>query len=206
MTAIHIASYDPGWPAMFDAIGAGLRAVMEPVLGDRLAGVHHIGSTSVPGLAAKPIIDVQVSIRGFTPWTRTDLVAPDEPAERPSREYIGEDGALIDAIESTGLRWYGDWCLDYRKWLFGRRDDLAVNCHVRRDGCASQQQALLFRDYLRANAEARERYEGVKRELARRDWPSVDAYADAKGDCVWASLRAADSWSRYGWRPGPTDA
>jgi GrpB-like predicted nucleotidyltransferase (UPF0157 family) len=206
VTAIHLAAYDSRWPAMFDEIGAGLRAAVEPVLGDRLTGVHHIGSTSVPGLAAKPVIDVQVSIRDFRPWSRTDLVAPDEPAQNPSREHIGEDAALIDAVESTGLRWLGDWCLDYRKWLFSRRDEVAVNCHVRRDGCPSQQQALLFRDHLRADAAARQRYEDVKRDLARREWPTVDDYADAKGDCVWAILREADHWSRYGWRPGPTDA
>jgi Uncharacterized conserved protein len=132
MPKIILASYDPEWPLRFKEIGAALRAALEPVLGDRLTGVHHIGSTSVPGLAAKPIIDVQVSIRDFRPWSRTDLVAPEEPVEKPSREHIGEDEALIDALESTGLHWLGDWCTDYRKWLLRRRDGLAVNCHVRR--------------------------------------------------------------------------
>lgn len=206
MPKITIAPPDPRWAALFAEVGTALRAALEPVLGDRLTGVHHIGSTSVPGLAAKPIIDVQVSVRDLRPWTRTDLVAPDEPAERPSREHIGEDGALIDAVESTGLRWLGDWCIDYRKWLFNRRDALAVNCHVRREGCVSQQQALLFRDYLRVDAGARQRYEDVKRGLAAREWEAVDDYADAKGDCVWAILREADRWSQSGWVPSRTDA
>jgi GrpB-like predicted nucleotidyltransferase (UPF0157 family) len=206
MPKIILASYDPEWPLRFEEIGAGLRAALEPVLGDRLTGVHHIGSTSVPGLAAKPIIDVQVSIRDFRPWSRTDLVTPDEPVEQPSREHIGEDGALIDALESTGLHWLGDWCTDYRKWLLRRRDGIAVNCHVRREGCTSQQHALLFRDYLRVSAEARQRYEDLKRELATQEWPSVDDYADAKGDCVWAILREADGWSTYGRSSPRTDA
>ncbi|GAA4053801.1 GrpB family protein [Actinomadura miaoliensis] len=205
MAKITLAPYDSQWEADFLEVGSALRAALEPVLGDRLTGVHHIGSTSVPGIAAKPIIDVQVSVRDFRPWTRTDLVAPDEPAERPSREHIGESEALIDAVESTGLRWLGDWCIDYRKWLFNRRDDLAVNCHVRREGCVSQQQALLFRDYLRVNKAARQRYEDVKRELAARDWDLVDDYADAKGDCVWGILREADKWSQAGWFPSSTD-
>jgi GrpB-like predicted nucleotidyltransferase (UPF0157 family) len=206
MATITIADHDPAWPAVFAEIGAELRTALEPVLGDRLAGIHHIGSTSVPGLAAKPIIDVQVSVRDFRPWTRTDMPVPDEPVDNPSREHIGEDAALIDAFETVRLRWRGDWCIDYRKWLFVRRDDRAVNCHVRREGCVSQQQALIFRDYLRAHPDARQRYENVKRGLADREWPSVDAYADAKGDCVWATLREADGWSMSGWRSGPSDA
>ena len=206
MPEIILEPYNPQWKADFLEVGSALRAALEPVLGDRLTGVHHIGSTSVPGIAAQPIIDVQVSVRDLRPWTRADLVAPDEPVERPSREHIGESEALIDAVESTGLRWLGDWCIDYRKWLFDRRGDLSVNCHVRREGCVSQQQALLFRDYLRVDNAARRRYEGVKRKLAARDWEFVDDYADAKGDCVWAILREADRWSQSGWRPSATDA
>lgn len=206
MKTITIAPPDPRWPDRFKEVGAALRTALEPVLGDRLTGVHHIGSTSVPGLAAKPTIDVMVSIRDFRPWTRADLSAPDEPEENPSREFIGEDGALIDAIESTGLRWLGDWCWDLRKWMFQRRDELSVNCHVRREGCVSQQQALLFRDYLRAGDEARQRYEDVKRELATREWPSMDDYSDAKGDCVWFILREADVWSMHNPGPAHTDA
>ncbi len=206
MVTIDIAPYDPSWPDRFAEIGASLRAVLEPLLGDRLTGVHHIGSTSVPGLAAKPIIDVQVSIRGFRPWARTGLPAPETPAEHPSREHVGEDPALVDAIESADLRWLGDWCWDHRKWLFHRPEGMRVNCHVRREGCVSQQQSLLFRDRLRADDEARRRYEDVKRDLSTREWPSMDAYSSAKGDVIWATLREADGWSMYGWRPGPSDA
>ncbi len=206
MVTISLLPYDPEWPLRFQEVGAALRTALEPVLADRLTGVHHIGSTSVPGLAAKPIIDVQVSVRDFRPWARTGLTAPAEPAENPSREHIGEDPALIDAVESIGARWLGDWCWDHRKWLFVRREGVAVNCHVRREGCVSQQNALLFRDRLRADAGARQRYEDVKRDLSAGEWASVDAYSDAKGDVIWATLREADGWSMNGWRPNPTDA
>jgi GrpB-like predicted nucleotidyltransferase (UPF0157 family) len=179
-----------------------------------LTRIDHIGSTSVLGLAAKPVIDVQVSIRDFQPWRSVPAEPPEEPTEDPSTELIGEDPALIAALTACGLRWLGEWIVDYRKWFFRRRPPYAagplgpydINVHIRREGCFSQQQALIFRDYLRGHVAARRQYEQVKRSLATQDWSSVDAYADAKTDCVWSTLRAADIWSRNGWRPGPSDA
>jgi GrpB-like predicted nucleotidyltransferase (UPF0157 family) len=229
MATITIAPYDPAWPERFGRFGALLRHALEPVLGDRLSRIDHIGSTSVPGLGAKPIIDIQVSVRGFYP--ADDPAAPGyEPPPPPPGEfrpvgYRGEtpaDDPLAAALMGIGLTWAGDWCTDRRKWLFLRRvsdpavsdptvtdhavTGFSVNVHVRREGCVSQQQALLFRDYLRAQAHARRRYEEVKRRLADDEWDAVDDYADAKGDCVWALLREADGWTLNGWRPGPTDA
>lgn len=219
MATITIAPYDPAWPERFEQFGAALRHALEPVLGDRLSRIDHIGSTSVAGLGAKPIIDVQVSIREFYP--ADDPAAPGyEPPPPPPDEfrpvgYHGEapaDDPVAAALVGTGLTWAGDWCTDRRKWLFLRRvtdaaaAGFAVNVHVRREGCVSQQQALLFRDYLRGHAHARRRYEEVKRRLAEDEWDTVSDYADAKGDCVWALLREADGWTVNGWRPGPSDA
>ena len=214
MVAITLTPHDPAWSARFSQIGAVLRAALEPLLADRLTRIDHIGSTSVPDLAAKPIIDIQVSIRDFRPWRSIPAEPPDEPAEDPSTELAGEDPALIDALTACGLQWLGDWIIDYRKWFFRRRSSYAaaplgpydINVHMRREGCFSQQQALIFRDYLRVDAAARARYEEVKRSLATQEWAAVDDYADAKTDCVWSILRAADIWSRNGWRPGPSDA
>jgi GrpB-like predicted nucleotidyltransferase (UPF0157 family) len=202
MTTIVLAPYNPHWPAQFREAGAALRGALEPVLGAALTRIDHIGSTAVPGLAAKPVLDVQVSVRDFAPGH-------------------AEAARLPAAIEALGLAWLGAWSgdrrswpFDRRKWMFARRRPhppgplgaYDVNLHVRREGCVSQQQALLLRDFLRGHPEACARYEGVKRGLARREWATVNAYATAKGDCIWALLREADEWSWGGWRPGPSDA
>ena len=193
---IELVPYDSGWPHRFGAFGADLRHSISDQSVDgvavRLVAIHHIGSTSVPGLSAKDVIDIQVTV------AHRPLIGDFEPFE-PLRE----------AIEVHGYRWHPD-NPDRRKRFFsldtpdGRR---VVNLHVRGEGELSQQAALLFRDYLRSSASVRETYEATKRELATQDWPTVDDYADAKGDTVWALLREADQWAaRTGWRTPPTDA
>lgn len=183
---IEVVDADPTWPGQFAAVGALLRRAC----GAWAARIDHIGSTSVPGLAAKPLIDVQVSVA-----RPDDLDDPDHPARRRLED---EGFVLVHDNDDRRKRF-----LRLRDSRDGRLD---VNLHVRREGCVSEQQALLFRDYLRARPSARLRYEAEKRRLSRSDWVSVDAYADAKGDVVWAMLREADVWSWSGWRPGPSDA
>lgn len=183
---IEIVDPDPRWPGHFGLVAGSLRSA----IGHWAQRIDHIGSTSVPGLAAKPIIDIQITV--------------DEPSAIDSAKHP----ARLE-LESVGFAWMGD--NDDRRKRFLRLRESArgwpdVNLHVRRDGCTSQQQALLFRDYLRADDSARRRYEQEKRRLARREWGSVDDYADAKGDVVWALLREADGWSFSGWQPGPSDA
>jgi GrpB-like predicted nucleotidyltransferase (UPF0157 family) len=79
--------------------------------------------------------------------------------------------------------------------------------HVRRAGSFSEQWALLFRDYLRAHAEAAAEYAAVKQRLARRYRDDRWAYVDAKGPLLWAIIRRADAWAQaQGWLPGPSDA
>jgi len=188
---IAIVEANPTWPARFAAEARRIRAD----LGDWAVRIDHIGSTAVAGLAAKDVLDIQV--------TAVDAAELDDP-RHPGRV----------ALESRGYRWQPN-NPDRRKRFFrgptrASGDDTAtagdVNLHVRRDGCVSQQQALLLRDYLRAEPSARRRYENVKRSLTQQDWPTVDDYAQAKGDVVWELLREADRWSWSGWRPGPADA
>lgn len=175
---------DPRWPAQFVIVGTRLRSV----LGDRARRIDHIGSTSVPGLAAKPIIDVQVSVDDFEPFD-----------------------ALRDAIESTGLVWKAD-NPDRNKRFFRRLPGdasdgaPATNLHVRWFGSFSEQANLLFRDYLRTHDEARDRYAAYKRELATRRWPTVNHYADAKTEVIWPITYEAYDWEQStGWRVGPSD-
>ncbi len=179
--AVHLAAYDPEWPDRFAVLGASLRQA----LGEQALAIHHIGSTSVPGIAAKPIVDVQVAVADFEPFP-------------PLRE----------AIESTGYRYWLDND-DRRKRYFTLDEDgtRVSNLHVRREGEFSAQAALLLRDYLRAAPGARRRYEATKRRLAAHRWPTVDHYAEAKGDTIWELLREADGWAQgIGWQPGPSDA
>ncbi len=181
MITVHLEPYDPAWGQRFSKLAARLREA----LGERALRIDHIGSTSVPGIAAKPIVDVQVAVTGLDPFV-----------------------PLRDAVESCGYRYHADND-DVRKRYFTLDADGArvSNLHCRRWGEFSAQAALLLRDYLRAEPEARGRYEATKRELAGRTWPTIDHYADAKGDTIWALLREADEWAQpLGWHPGPSDA
>ncbi|WP_224389289.1 GrpB family protein [Pseudonocardia sp. ICBG1293] len=152
---VELAEPDPEWPAAFDAAAARLRAV----LGERAHRIEHIGSTSVPGLAAKPVIDV--------------VVALEDPDDEPA--YLA---ALLAEGYDLRVREPGHRCLR------GAVGDLAVNLHCYPDGSPEITRYLVFRDRLRTCAEDRERYEAHKRGLAGRVWPDMNLYADAKGPVI----------------------
>lgn len=156
MTEIVLSEYDPEWPRRYAELAARIAAA----LGERVALLEHVGSTSVPGLAAKPKIDILLGVAD----------AADEDAYRPQLEAEGFVFRLREP----------DW---HEHRLF-RRHDLETNLHVFSAGSGEIERMLAFRDRLRANPAERERYEAAKRELARRDWPTVQDYADAKTDVV----------------------
>ena len=177
---IEIVSYDPTWPRLFRKLGATLRGA----LGDVAVRIDHIGSTSVPGMAAKPIIDVQISVRSFQP-----LEAFKQPLERLGYVY------RADNTERTKRY--------FREPPGSRR----THIHVRRAGSFSEQWALLFRDYLRTQPEVGADYIALKRRLAAQFPHNGAAYTDAKGPFLWEVIRRADGWAQaQGWMPGPTDA
>jgi GrpB-like predicted nucleotidyltransferase (UPF0157 family) len=177
---IEIWPYDPAWPSLFAALGAGLR----DALGSVALRIDHIGSTSVPGLAAKPIVDVQVSVAALDPvdayrvaLERLGLVFRSENTERTKRYFR----------EAPGTR--------------------RTHIHVRRAGSWAEQFTLLFRDYLRVHPEDRERYAELKRRLARELLDDRHAYTEAKFPFIWEVMARADRWSQdVGWAPGPSDA
>jgi len=178
---IEISEYDAGWPGMFSEYGSEIRSAT----GGLALRIDHIGSTAVPGLAAKPIVDIQLVLEDWSPF---------DP--------------LLPALEAIGYQFYPD-NPDGRKRYFTLENDgnRLVNVHVRLFAEFSAQAALLFRDYLRVEASARRRYEETKRRLASQIWDSVDDYADAKGDIIWVLLREADVWAWSSrWSPGETDA
>ena len=151
-STIHLAPYDPNWPRQFEEQAARIRGA----LGDRALLVEHAGSTSVPGLSAKPIIDIVLAVADTT----------DEQAYVPPLEAAG----YVLRIREQ------DW---HEHRLF-KWSDPVVNLHVFTIGCVEIDRMLRFRDHLRADSADRELYEKTKRELAQRTWKYIQHYADAK--------------------------
>jgi len=149
---ITLVEYDPRWPALFDREAARIRAV----LGAAAVRVEHVGSTSVPGLAAKPIIDMLLAVPD----------SADEPAYVPALE----DAGYVLSIREP------DW---FEHRLF-KGPDTDINLHVFTVGSAEIDQMLMFRDWLRADEADRDAYLRVKRDLAKRTWRHVQHYADSK--------------------------
>jgi GrpB-like predicted nucleotidyltransferase (UPF0157 family) len=150
--AIVIADYDPAWPRRFGREGAKIRGV----LGSVALSVEHVGSTSVPGLAAKPIVDILLVVED----------SGDEDSYRPALE---EAGYALRVREP-----------DFEEHRMFRTPEKDLHVHVFSAGSREVERLLLLRDHLRHNEEDRELYAGTKRELASRDWPSMQHYADAK--------------------------
>jgi len=165
---IHLAPPDPAWPEQYAAVAARIRQALGPVA----EVVEHVGSTSVPGLAAKPFLDVL-------------LLVPDP----------GDEAAYVPRLEAAGFLLHvrePDW-YEHR---FFRAHDPEVQIHVFAVGSEEAERMLLFRDRLRANEGERALYEKTKRRLAVRSWTRVQDYADAKSEVVEgivARARAAEN-------------
>ena len=155
---IVLADPDPGWPALFAREETRIRSI----LGDRVIRLEHTGSTSVPGLAAKPIIDITMTV--------ADVL--DEPAWVPDLEAAGYR-LVIREQEPT---WY-----DHRVL---KGPDTNINLHVFSAGCREVDRMVGFRDWLRTHDDDRALYESTKRQLIKQDWQYVQNYADAKGAVV----------------------
>jgi GrpB-like predicted nucleotidyltransferase (UPF0157 family) len=161
--SVHLAPYDPVWPARF----ATLATRIHETLGARVLQLEHVGSTSVPGLSAKPIIDIVLAVAD----------SGDEPAYVASLEQSG-----------FGLRIREpDW---FQHRLL-KAQDVDCNLHVFSAGCAEIDRMLVFRDWLRSRPDDRARYEATKRTLAQRTWRHVQDYADAKSEVVREILARA---------------
>lgn len=153
---VALVEYDPAWPATFEAEAARIRSA----LGATAARIEHVGSTAVPGLTAKPIIDIVLGVPD----------AADEPAYVSRLEAVG----YRLAIREPG--WYEHRLL--------RGTSPAVNLHVFTIGCEEIEAMVTFRDRLRSHPGDFELYRRAKRELAARTWTFVQDYADAKTDVI----------------------
>lgn len=153
---IVLAPYDPAWPQLFVREADRIRTV----LGDTALRIEHVGSTSVPGLTAKPIIDILLVVAD----------SADEPSYVPAMETAG----YVLRIREP------DW---FEHRLF-KGPDTDINLHVFTAGATEIDRMLRFRNRLRDSDADREYYARTKRELARRTWRHVQHYADAKTEVV----------------------
>lgn len=150
---LYLADPDPGWPRVFGAHELRIR----DALGGAAVRVEHIGSTSVPGLAAKPVVDVLVTVRDVT----------------AEEDYLP---ALLAAGYVLRRREPGHRLL--------RTQDGDVNVHVHDDDSTAAADYLLLRDHLRRDPGDRALYERTKRRLLKRAWPDGAGYAEAKTEVV----------------------
>ncbi len=162
---IQLHEWDAVWPGLFARENARIRSA----LGERVRRLEHVGSTAVPGLAAKPIIDMVLTV--------------DDSAD---------EGSYLPALAAKG------YVLRIREpaWFEHRvlkGPDTDINLHVFTEGAEEVDRLITFRDHLRTHRDDRERYAEAKRGLASRDWVYVQNYADAKSAVVEEILGRAAS-------------
>ncbi len=160
---INLAEYDPAWPTFFQREAQRIREA----LGDCVLQLEHVGSTSVPELAAKPQIDILLVVQDSS----------NEPTYLPALE---QRGYLLRIRQPD---WYQHRVL--------KGPDTNINLHVFSTGCVEIARMLTFRDWLRAHIDDRLLYEQNKRERASRVWRHVQNYADAKTKVVHEILGRA---------------
>jgi GrpB-like predicted nucleotidyltransferase (UPF0157 family) len=161
-----IAEYDPEWPRRYERERERILGALEP--GVALA-VEHVGSTAVPGLAAKPIVDILVVV------TNPD----DEDAFAPALESAG----YVLRVREPGHRMF-------------RTPERDVHVHLWANGDPEVERYIVFRDRLRSSTKDREAYEQLKRELVEQDWEDMNHYADAKSALIDEIVAAASGPSR----------
>jgi GrpB-like predicted nucleotidyltransferase (UPF0157 family) len=187
---ITIVPYQTTWPNEFLTLGTILRQT----LGDLAQRIDHIGSTSVSDLAAKDIIDIQISALSFDPAIELAL----NRAGYQRIEHITQDH-----LPPRNAHQMSNWM----KWIFKpSSSQRPVNVHVRLLGQANQRYPLLFRDYLRANPATAEAYGQVKCALAKYHGHDIDAYYDIKDPVCDIIIGGAEVWAKTTqWKAEPTD-
>lgn len=177
---IILVPYDPAWPEEFREIAAALRSTVGPVA----VRIDHVGSTAVPGLDAKPVIDIQLSVRSLE---------PPEPYARP--------------LEELRYRFRPANPDRTKRFFLGPLGGRATHLHVRESGSFDERLNLLLRDFLRTHAEAAADYAWVKWSLSETFRNDREGYVRAKEPTIWSLLRRAHDWAQTtGWSPLPSDA
>ncbi len=168
--SVVLAPYDPEWPRQAEALGRQLE-----LLGTVLLTVHHIGSTAVPGLAAKPVIDLLPVVRS-----------------------LGELDERRSLLESLGWEWHGEYGIPGRRYctLTGAEGRRVAQSHFFEGGSPHIERHLAFRDHLRAHPEVREAYEAEKRRARDLHPGNSHAYSDEKA--AWIQAVESGLSSRHG--------
>ncbi|GAB6087148.1 GrpB family protein [Alkaliphilus crotonatoxidans] len=161
---VTLVEYNPQWPKDFEREAKRIRSI----LGDRIIQLEHVGSTSVPGLCAKPIIDIL-------------LVVEDSAVE-------SSYSPALEAAGYTLLIREPEW-FEHRMF---KGPDTDINLHVFSVGTSEVKRMLRFRDWLRSNESDRDKYAQVKRSLAENKWRHVQHYADAKTSIVQEIMERAN--------------
>jgi GrpB-like predicted nucleotidyltransferase (UPF0157 family) len=188
---IEIVPYDDRWPEEFRRIATPLRAA----LGELALRIDHIGSTAVPGLAAKDVIDVQVTVATLDAPAISSALAP--------LGYTPWEGIIGDHLPPGYDARPEDWSKLFFRAPAGQR---RTNLHVRQAGRANQRYALLFRDYLRAEPRAAGAYAQIKEVLARLHPQDMDAYYDVKDPVCDIIMATAERWAaQTNYAPQPSD-
>ena len=180
MDIVEVVEWSPEWTGRFHEV-AGL---IRKALGSCALRIDHIGSTAITGLPAKPVVDIQISVKTI------------EPAE-----------ILVGKMTAVGCVFRPE--NPHLTKLYFREPDGYKRTHIHMRACGGwhEQQALLFRDYLRAHAEEHAPYADLKRSLAVRFRENRAAYTEGKNEHIWGIIQRADHWAlRTGWKSGAPDA
>jgi len=186
---VEIVPYKLSWSAEFQEIAQ----IIRQALGDLALRIDHIGSTSVPGLSAKDVIDIQITV-----------TALDESVIAGMKRigYTQPDGVWRDHVPPNFVGPEAEWEKLYFRPPPGQR---RTHTHVRALGRANQRYALLFRDYLCAHPAMAEAYAELKRRLAQH-LADPNIYPDVKDPAVDLIYFAAEDWAEAtNWQPGPSD-
>jgi GrpB-like predicted nucleotidyltransferase (UPF0157 family) len=173
---ITVVPYDAEWPELFRRLGRELRRALQ----DLANRIDHIGSTSILGMSAKPILDIQISVACLEPM-----------------------GSYKASLESLGFDWRVDNPDLTKRYFREISGTQRVHIHVRQSGSWGEQFSLLFRDYMRRHPEDAAAYSALKYRLAAEHRTNRQAYVDAKGPFIWTVMRTATEWSQAtGWQLG----
>lgn len=162
-STIRLVLYDPSWPLQFSR----LEHLVRQALGDKVLLLEHVGSTSVEGLSAKPVIDMV-------------LVVADSSDEDTYVPQLEARGFVLHIREPE---WFEHRLL--------KAPEVEANLHVFSHGCDEVTRMLVFRDWLRSHSADKKLYERTKRELAARTWKYTQHYADAKSEVIQEILGRA---------------